>query len=404
MEDFEKKFSIEKIKSNETFEPEKQLTEIKKQVRRAPVYEQSNFRRELMKEWREKFIKQRLGLTQIQNEIEDKICQNPDIEFRHLLQIVKNRRQEYELSEEQYQNFEKAINTYLAKHQAIKNQIENYQKKYPKNWQNELFKDLLGQYPKGQVDLEILPMNLFWKCHNIHDFALIYRDDSENIKGLDEITGCCRIKGKIKSLEYLSIAANLTAEKTDKDVENTARHEERHEILHQLFPPTSADFDFEFDWRTIIPQKRDKVIQKTIYQYLENYRQIYARQAAQREILAYLISGRDWIDIDKRLRKPTSKNYYDYFKNFPEDIEAMIKHRLGPIYKVFKFDFRKMTEQLVKKTRQFHHQEVDDGLEAVRELEKMPEFFNNRQKLVAFLSTEPLHKWLRLVKMLKEAI
>lgn len=401
MENFEKKFVPIEFKSeDEAFEPEKELAEIKNQVRRAPIYEQSNFRRELIKKWKEKFINQRLGLAAIQNEIEEKIRLNPDIEFRYLWQIVKDRGQEYQLSERQYQNFEKAIATYLEKHQAIAEEIKFYQEQYKENWQKEFFKDLFGQYPQGKIDLEILPMNLFWKCHDVHDFALIYRGDSEDIKDLN-ISGCA-VKGKIEKIKYLISAANLSMKRSEREVAATGRHEEKHIVSREIFRkflPAISDFELKIDWhkwQLILPSKRDQIIQETIYQFLENLRQNYIRQRAKEEILSYYIGDQGLNDIYKHLRR--SENY-NYFKNFPVEIEKNLKKLLGPLYQT---DYQKMTKQIVKKVKEFYGQDLDGALDAIFELEKLPEFQKNRQKLVAFLSTEPLHKWQRLAKMLKE--
>lgn len=397
----EKEFTSMKFKpEEEIFEPEKELAEIKNQVRRAPVYEQSNLRRELIKEWKEKFINQRLGIAKIQEELETKIQENPELEYRHLWQFVKDRGKEYQLNEKQYQNFEKSIITYLEKHQAIKEEIKFYQERYPENWQKEFFKDLFGQYPQGKVDLEILPMNLFWKCHDVHDFALIYRGNSEDIKDL-YISGCV-VKGKNEKLKYLISAVNLTIKGKDKKgVEDTSRHEERHIISREIFRkflPAISNFELKIDWhdwQIVLPPKHNQIIQESIYQYLENLRQNYIRQIAKEEILSYFIGGQNFDNINRHLRH--SKNY-DYFKNFSVEIEKKLKRMLGPLYRI---DYQKMTKQLVKKVKEFYYQDLDEALDAIFQLEQMPEFKQNRQKLVAFLSTEPLHKWQRLAIMLK---
>jgi hypothetical protein len=390
-----------RFESFKEFKPEEELLEIRKKIKEAPIEEQSKLRRELIADWKEKFINQRLGIAEIQKEIEEKIYENPEITFEELLKIVKNLGRKYQLNEKQYQNFEKAIKIYLEKHQLIKKTIETFKKYYKENWKEELFKNIFSNYPLGKIELDILPMNIVFKCYDLRDFATTFLGKPQIIENLERIGGCLPRRIKNKKLKDLIVSVNLSFRKPEeKSVKGTIFHEERHtlteKILEEIFPVKETEFKIDREEIEKNPERKNLIIQESIFNYLENLRKNFIQEdLLKQEILSYLMGEATIEEIrDYLFTHPK----YDFLKEISNVLLNEIKEGLKDLYHPL---HQRVFEILLKRERAVYFNEVKKILEVVEKLDKMPDFKNNRRKLVNFLSVEPLSKWQRLAKILE---
>lgn len=104
------------------------------------------------------------------SKVEDIFLENPEVSFSELNELIEKMVSEQSLSDDQKEKLVARAYSYVESHQSINKMVDDYQEK-GEYWQNELFKDMFGVYPKGKVKLEIEPMFLYWKTTNIDDYT-----------------------------------------------------------------------------------------------------------------------------------------------------------------------------------------------------------------------------------------
>jgi len=406
----------ETIQETPGFDPEKELEEIKNQVRRAPVHEQKRLKRELVAEFKREFINQRQGIAELMVELENSIRRNPDTAKDELLDLVSKEAPVYQLNQYQIEQFRKAIEIYCQKHQTIQKYVRYHQDRFKENWQKEFFRNLFGEYPVGQIDLKVGPITLCWFFREPKDGALILDMPEKlipNAKGIKSLN-----PSKLPGIEGTINAVNLKAFEKYEETGETEKHEESHSIDELFF---AVDFSGigkkleelkEKHFRKMGDKKNIEVvtlIEEFISRSVMEMRRLF-QKFIKSEILARLKAGSrqvsDILTPDIAEEKLLERTVYDYFKkkffdekDLSEALVNLVEINLGRAY-------RKKTLETVKKAivqeKEFYKYNVRDALAALRYLAKIHPYDYDRNKLAALLSVESLAKWPRLAIMFKE--
>lgn len=371
------------------FQPEQELEQIKIDVKRAPRYKQSQFRRALTKEFKEKLLTQKVGIAKIQTELESFIRQNQEAMPGELFEVVAKKAPEYKLNGIQLDEFRKAIVKYVENHRTIQKYLEDYKKRFPKDWQREFFKDLFGRYPQCRIELVIKPMALFWRCWDVEDFVLGVVKDKERREKAREWLGYNISKKTLPGLEGLVNMQNAFERPKVVEAAKTIVHEEWHSEQKIIPVLTSEKKISKARLKDLSPESPIEKVQETVFDELTIWLALF-KKGAQNEILARLREGEKVEGIKNSL-----VGGYDFFEDY--EVEKKLKEGLvnqcGHAYE-------NMVGAIVKNYQRIYKCSLPRVFVALAEL---ADFFpGRRDELIALLSLEPLDKWPRLARLINE--
>lgn len=399
-------------RSYEPFDPGIELKNIRK-------YDKET-RPERLESYKQELIKQKEGIAEIQNDLEKQIRENPDLSHEELMKTVFNKAPEYRLSENQLDLFKKTLSGYVEKHQAIR----ETRKKYPDD--KELFKTCFGKEPGGIVEITERPMTLYFRCHDLKDYAWIY-----NLKFLDKKKKTKLTKSDIRRADTTAGAhiGTCLAERLNPVLENTitiekARgesmasprakdaliHEEQHAI-YRLFKKLELKKFIEFIDKTfaelfaqkivqdeIVKEFQDKKNPKLLVDYLKSIRSGFENRAKD-EILAFYKGEyhRPHEIKEMLLRSSAEGGLYDHLANYKDYLEENLRKQLTP--KIFRRN-KKTIKNIFRQV--FVDEYKKEIIEAVNTAEELKNIGKSKNEIVHLLTTEPLSRWQKIVKRIKE--
>jgi len=388
------------VKPIVSFEPEKELVKIKEEIKKVPKGQQSQFRREKIENFKLKFIWQRLRLGQIQNKLEDFIEKNFDASEEQILAHIKEDIKEAKLDFVQRRKIVSAVCSYVGRHGTIKRYLKAFQKKYPFSedkegetnigWQEKLFKAIFSFQPRGKIRLVPRPMVLFWRLFDIEDFARARGCTVEKAKKM----GGSKISRKfgLPDLREVIVLENVGQHSYEKTLHDLT-HEERHAIK-ELIPEIKLP-----ERRLAIEQLSKRItienLRIAIFQDVRKEFHFY-RIKAKDEILAYL-NGSLSIDSIRFILLEAKDGLYDYPEKYK--LVKKLEERAQKVCPVGQ-DIRPMIEAIVKGRAKEYNKLITRALEAVRDLQ--PHF--SQKDLIPLLSHEPIEKWPRLARLMKEIL
>ncbi|KKS13880.1 MAG: hypothetical protein UU70_C0005G0002 [Candidatus Yanofskybacteria bacterium GW2011_GWA1_41_6] len=366
------------IGSDEIFDPKKELEEIKT----TPKEE----RKQKLQEFKEKLAYQKEGLARTQEQLVSVIRDNPDISWSELYKKALDLLIKYG-ADTQENKVKHILGKYYWRHRAIKEARDKFPDK------NKLFEEIFGRPPRGKIEVVEGPVTLYFRCHNIKDYALIsqqtfldYRDPSFSERRVARAEeGISISTSLIPNLQGTIIAERAKGEFKDNQ-KKIYVHEEQHTIKRL------------FDERPV----RELKPYKTGASLAEQFRMRRERIAELRvkdEILAFMKDGQ-WNpkDIFNFLTMPGKNGgLYDYLG---EEIKKIIA-----IYSRSKD--KKEVKEIAETAKQIF---IDDYRELIRNgIKAFQDLIDNgysTEQTIALLNAEPLAKWSKIVKRLiqKQAV
>jgi len=385
----------------EPFDPEIELKKLRKFDEEASprlVGLGPKTRAERLKNYKEELIKQKQGIAEIQIDLEKEIRTNPDISQKALMNILLSVAPKHRLSEKQLDLFKQTLKNYTEKHQTIKKVLE----KYPDN--RKLFNACFGKYPKGKIKIIESPITIYFRCYNIKDYTWIlekkfFKSADEQKLKKSEIKSAKKIGGHVVRNCLIASLNDLIT------VENTA------EILKKISPKTKSTFKHEeqhiiknlFEEQLLITPGAKEFIYNPSLENLTNYlrflRRNWFESKAKSEILAYYKKeDRTFKDIKGALLKSKKKGgLYYYYDNDKEDIEKKIEKKLTP--EIFKKNKQRIEKNFKQVFIDEHKQEIIKAINAIKTLKKIKK---SKSEIIYLLITEPLSRWSKLAKRIKE--
>lgn len=400
------------------FDPKGELKEIKKAVNEHPKEGQSAERMRLMDEYKKKLKIFRENMAKAQAAMEGIIIENQGMHHQELIQEVDEILDHYNL-QSQADAFFEALKNYLDAHTVVEKVVSYYQKNVGKNWQNVLFAKLFGKFPNGKVEVEVLPMSLFFKIHDELDYALAYHQhepDADELKDSNSSLGAALHRTlPIKWLTGKVIIGNNGQRALDKESEekNLKIHEEEH-IIHSNLFPTSAMVREERESDLLTSYEGEVNDYESFIRKIKNFSRGYARdweEYAKKEVLSYLKEGD--IILKKIAEELLNPEYlYNYIKFWESDtsfiniivghlkrLSITVKGKDGAILE--EKEIKKIALKVINEAWGLYKKNLTRALEAAESLQKQYEDDpEGGIKFLRLISQEPLAKWHRLKKIM----
>lgn len=373
----------------DTFRPEKEIKEILKR----PQEE----RPRALRRFKEKFTYQQAGLAEMQERLVRLIRSNPDIPIEKLSQEAVEFRNKYGFTYNQHLITKKVLEKYVDKHQAVR----EIRKEYPD--QNELFQALFGRPPHGKIEVVEGPMTLYFRCHDLEDYALIYSEAFlagrelivEDMESADMSGGVSIGTSLAPGLEGAIIAEKAEGRPfSDPDAKRILIHEEEHAI-QRLFEETRRRESALQELRKAGTDKERELLIKRYCRWLGEP----AEERAKNEILAYFKSGDSAMDIFMNLTR--INGLYDYNAEHREELPEFLAEEIGE-------EHRPLIEKAVRDVFSYEYSSlINRAIRAFATLrEKLIIYGYSPQeaaeKAVLILNTKPLPKWERDIEIFLE--
>ncbi|MDP2598437.1 MAG: hypothetical protein Q8P49_01250 [Candidatus Liptonbacteria bacterium] len=410
------------IKPGKVFDPER----VGGLYRIAP----KKMKKELVRDYKEKLIFQKQGITGLQVELSERLSKKPDMDREQLLNIIGLFAHLFGFTLKQVRIAEGMIDDYIRRHTAIR----EVRKQFPSD--DALFKELFGRDPHGKIEVVESPASLYFRCFDAEDYALIFsqkflvradvnKEDvvAANMSGGVSIPGANKpgLEGAIiaentaslmesenTSVKFLWKLASLQKPGFEKKVDEAAlksldmiknitrasskithAHENRHAV-NNLFKKLWSDSRFLMTWSQIYEKPDQK---NALVDYVRGIREENSDDRIKDEILAFLYSGTDPESIFSILTREKEKGgLYDFLSFYRTAYLETLKKKLGgdiddsflraAIEKVFVDEHRKL---------------IKDGIDAFVKLEQNG---YSKEGVVAALVNEPLTKWKKVANRL----
>lgn len=378
-------------------EPEEELRSILEEIRMLPKEQQSQKRRERIGEFKQRYKNQRILLGRLLLDLENAIIQNPDIAPEVLWGLVETAQKKDDgLSGFQLNHLRQGLSQYHALHQKINNAVEQLKNTYGQTWQQEMFLNLFGVRPVGEIEIEIFPQSVLIRAHTPKDYFLMH--------GGSLVYAAETLGAKIEAFfplfdaEGIVMIENSSKLSSEDEGQMMHIHELEHSI-HDLFPKTELmrreSLLFQKDLERRLTSK-DSADFKALAQGLREL--VFAEairfyELAKSEILAYIKNGLSPTGIlDKLLLDPA----YDYFEITQEKQEYMRNTRGHFRDNPEVEELVEIASHAVDDARKIYRQRIKQAISGLGILlQNYP-----RSEVLRILTPEPLIKWLRLAGIL----
>ncbi|MDO8496052.1 MAG: hypothetical protein Q7S43_01200 [bacterium] len=388
------------------FDPGLELENIKKAVAESPKEEQSNQRTLLMASFKKRLKILRENMAQAQLELEHFIRGNQQVDRKELLLTTREIAHRNKVSD-QVEYLYKAIDLYFQAHSNIVDTVKSYEARYSDNWQNKLFEDLFGQPPRGQIEIETMPINIYIKIGSVEDFVTasgFSEDVARNAGGAS-----LQIEfPKVKTLSAKVLIENTSFTYPIDSEERIKPHEEEHSI-HKNIYPRSAFIKGEQDWLRDAGRNKEielPLFNTVMHKSVTNVLLGSWLYGAKTEILAYMKNGRS-ISLIKQMLTD-EHGLYNYIDNAEIHQNWFLGHLITAGIKVQGLDNHQLTDEEIKiiysgALEEAWHKRYLPMLEkAFQALEKILSNYgpDKYPEIMRLLAQEPINKWPRLAKIL----
>lgn len=379
------------IKYGELFFPELELAEI----RTLPREKQ----RQALEEYKEKLSYQKEGLAFMQSDLKMRLSAHPDTPADELMEVVDLWGKMYGFTVEQKIIVQKILDGYKEKHEAI----YALTKKYGPQDDAELFKDVFGTPPKGNVEVIEGSVTLCFRCHNLEDYALIYYQKFSGSELSAEEKERANLSGGVSISsappQHPELAGTIIAEKAmgrafGRESQSIVVHEEQH-ALNRLFKEVRVRENTFEKMKRATTEEEQKNFLLGYFRYM---RAESGEGRAKDEILAYLEQGgRSAEEIFKILTKPEKTGgLYDYFEikrgpNNTSTKQSLPGFVLDVLNKKGDAQFVKMVKGAAEKVFEDEYKElIKTGLAAYSVLVNAG---YTKEQALAVLMKKPLSRW-----------
>lgn len=349
------------------FDPELELDKLKS----APKSE----RRQIIGEYKEALVNQKTGIAQIISSLQGSIEGDTDLKASELMEIVLRDAAKYRFTDEQINNFQKALNVYEKNHSIV----EKYKNQSPE----DIFESCFGVKPEGELEIHFRPMAINIICHQDLDFAraqnwgletppseMLEMSDILKLTYANNTVGTAFRQVMNKELNNIITIAKLDKDKKEQDA--TEVHEEQHQF-NALFLPKRKNHPFD----DVIEEKRGQEGVNDQIRRLIRYEKesIGLDNMVRDEVLAFYKEGKSADDIFSII---TSSRHYDYPRQKAEKLASIPGH---------------LKKCITDYEMRLGDKPVEISTEDIKKM--MDEYFQNEYKV-------DIRKWLDSIKTLEE--
>lgn len=388
-------------------DPSDELAKIKMAIAESPKEAQSNQRILLMADFKRRLKILRENMVQAQLELEHFIKQNTEISEVELYKTVEEIVTRNNVSA-QANYFFGAADAYLLAHTNIMDTVEHYKTRYSDTWQNKLFEDLFGQPPRGLIEIEIMPINIYIKIDNIEDY-ITANGVSDYVARNSGGASLQREFPKVKPLSNKVLIENASLSSSRYSEEIIKPHEEEHSI-HQNIYPRSAFIKGESNWLKNIGYNQEigpSLFYEVANKSITNILLADWFYGAKTEILAYMKNGESINNIQWLLTDPDG--LYNYFMDTAEiHTSWFLDHLERAGVKVQGKNNNHLREEAIKIMYQnlleeaWHKRYLPILEKAFEALKIILNHYGSKKypEIMRLLAQEPISKWPRLAKIL----
>ena len=357
--------------------------------------EKMNIKKERLANYKKNLLEQKNKIADIQIDIKKSIIQNPDVGVDELMEEVYLKASGAKMTEYQIEAFRNGIEEYIKKHQAV----ESNRRKYPVD--EKLFATCFGRTPKGDIEIIKGPMTLYFRCHDLEDYAMIHE---QKFNQNDEITDADKVRSNLSAGVSISScnvdnlrdcinAENARGRSLEKNDDATSMyiHEEQHKIK-RLFKDEAVKQDLMNAMEKAPINEKTKILDD----YLRTKREVFENRAKD-EILAYFKDGTNLGELQKIILNTKEQGgLYDYYgewysKDGVNEKTNLINEGAGEyfinyhFFKIFRNEYGK-----------------DIVIPAIQSIWYLRNQGWKDEKVLNLMINEPLAKWPKLVKRIEE--
>ncbi len=376
------------------FDPKLELEKIRKSARQE--------RPELLKQFKEKYLNQKVGIAKLWARLENLIRSNPDISLTRLNQETESFSGLYGFNQKQKDIISSVLLRYLDKHRAVK----SFREKYQDN--SQLFKALFGKLPKGEIEVITGPITLHFRIFDNDDYVYIHSGSyetgkvisDEDVLEANKSGGIHLHNSLIPELKGLITIDNAKYEEYTNWSRSVFIHEEQHAIFQLIMPYLGSRSD-----GIKLPYYPEMEYSENLLLKLFRQERFNQDELARNEILSEFKDGyRSYQNILNNIKKNKKDGgLYDHLDSYREDIKywenffqknqeiypigsrmAMIKRSIHLLRKVYIDEYRQLLKDSV------------NAFKISKSLGYSPE------ETVALLMPEPLSKWPKIAKRFSE--
>jgi hypothetical protein len=343
--------------------------------------ERIEIKKERLALFKAKLAEQMVGISKINAEMEATILNRKFLNIDKLNEYLAQQAAIYKLSPSQLAKYRYALDSIESQNQVI----NEFAEKYANMDSKEIFKELFGVEPLGEVEIKKGALSFFVVCKDIKDYAFLYRgkDDPEDIEESRSTGGFANARTRIRELRGAITVANASElEKDSSYIETVRIHEERH-ILYRL----TEDVEKLGDYSKF--KEGEDETEKMILKETMNEDRLHIEERAKNEIVAYLKGGASSEDIKTELlRRAAEGGLYDYFE----------KEKVYYSYpKYEKFD----KESLEKAHNESRNKYEQDIINALGKVERLKEMGFPKRRIIGLFVAERLDRWPKVFERFK---
>ncbi len=391
------------------FFAEKELQTIRYFVKNLPLDLQSSARRTLIDNFKKKLAETRKNSAKAQVEIENFIRDNQNKSDEEVINEL-NKIITLNNLDPLYFDFADAIEKFLEGRNAVRETVDNYKSIWGEKWQEELFRDLFGNLPRGRIVVEVLSANIFIKIFDLEDYLLAYNYNGQNSSENEARNSYGARLGGFKKFPMLKgkILIENTSVVNPYYSPRVKSHEEEHSIFLYYKQALSQNPNIVSKLEKTLHSIRGEVDYDNLAKIIDDWALSWVLSwelFAKSEVLASLKDGHDAYSILSNLED--DDGLYNYF----DEDQGMFKEKILRFVTQNKISIKDRHldqdeilalahDKLLKGWGKYKKDINTALLAVVRIFKRYQKSPDDRLKIIRLLSQEPLNKWHRLEKML----
>jgi|GEM_PF-2931726 len=337
-------------------------------------------KQERMAAFKEQWAEQKLGIAELNAELENMIMTSPTLDVRAIARHIVGHAAELRLSPAQIEYYKEALKNLMKQGKEVSAFFSTFGQEPPES----IFKILFGFEPLGRVTVTKGAAYIYFTCSNPADFAAIYKGKKneqvtpEDVLEMANIGGVAKVTTQIPELNNFVAAGNGEPILTDF----IQKHEARHVLHGNIWGMES--------WGAARPEKdRSKMNMEERFKHTVSMEAEAHLFCAKDEILAYVREMDGPAAIAEKLLKPKEKGgLYDYFAALEK------RHESAALAKKDPGAFRRIIDE----KKAVHEKMIRENMVVV---EKLLTLDYSRERIVGLLETEHPLRWGRVLELLK---
>lgn len=337
---------------------------------------------------------QQFVLSKLYEDISSELSANPDTSKEIILNRIDKVAKDGRFTRKQIKAARSGVDAYYRRRKNLNEVLESHPNA------DSLFEYVTNRKPKGDVEVKIDGVTIYFRCFNDEDYARIYNTKfSESELSQEEIAQADKTGGVSVHGGPDKISGAITAEKASKDSLNSYifNHEREHAIQRLIKGYINFEFGGGFEPVNLSEASSIKEVRKKTRKYLHQTWLPGIEEKMKDEIIAYLKGSNEGVKETKLklMKAPEEGGLY-----WPS--EENIERRRSTLRLSF-FDhnldgkkINKVIDDELDKALDNHLENIIvEGIAAFRSMQSYG--YSDRQ-ISSMLMSKPLSKWMKVAE------